>query len=74
MQRWEYKTIKLETSGFCGGILDIAAFDQLLNHWGYQGWELVEGFTTNMNYGESREVIAVLKRPLNLPNSAQPQQ
>ena len=62
MEKWEYKSVKLETEGFLGGILDINDFDYELNKLGEQGWELVSCFTTNKSQGESREAIAVFKR------------
>jgi len=65
MQRWEYKTIKLKTTGMVGGILDTAAFDEMLNQLGNEGWELVAAFDTNQSYGASREAIAVFKRTHN---------
>jgi Domain of unknown function (DUF4177) len=63
-QQWEYKTVKVDTYGFLGGILDTNKFDSELNRLGQQGWELVSTFDTNMNNGVSREAIAVFKRPL----------
>lgn len=62
MERWEYKTIKFETTGFLGGILDLQTFTDELNDLGRSGWELVSCFDTNQSQGASREVIAVLKR------------
>ena len=63
MQKWEYRTIKLDTKGMLGGILDAATFDGLLNQLGGEGWELVATFDTNQSYGASREAVAVFKRP-----------
>ena len=63
MQTWEYKTIKVDTKGMMGGILDVAAFDSLLNGLGSDGWEMIAAFDTNQSYGASREAIAVFKRP-----------
>jgi hypothetical protein len=63
MQTWEYRTIKVDTKGMLGGILDTTAFDALLNQLGTDGWELVAAFDTNQSYGASREAIAVFKRP-----------
>jgi hypothetical protein len=63
MQKWEYKTIKVDTKGMLGGILDTTAFDGALNQLGNDGWELVAAFDTNQSYGASREAIAVFKRP-----------
>ena len=63
MQRWEYKTVKLDTRGILGGILDTAQFDASLNELGAEGWELVAAFDTSQMHGASREAVAVFKRP-----------
>jgi hypothetical protein len=63
---WEYKTIKLATTGFwLGGKLDEKKFDQMLNELGHERWELVSAFDTNQAHGASRDVVAVFKRPSN---------
>ena len=62
--RWEYKTIKLATAGFLGGKFDAEQLDLYMNELGAQGWELVTGFDTNKSYGETRDVVAIFKRPL----------
>lgn len=62
MEKWEYVSIKVETKGFIGGILEIEDFDYQLNKLGEDGWELVSCFSTNAGQGTSREVIAVFKR------------
>jgi CRISPR/Cas system CSM-associated protein Csm4 (group 5 of RAMP superfamily) len=42
MNKWEYKTVKVNAKGwFLGGILDENEFDSLLNSMGQEGWELV---------------------------------
>ena len=64
MTRWEYKTIKVAATGFLGGKLDSPAFEALLNGLGRDGWELVSAFDTNQSYGQTRDVVAVFKRPL----------
>jgi len=63
MQKWEYRTVKVEANGFMGGVVDTSSFDIMLNQLGGQGWELVSVFDTNMHHGASREVVAVFKRP-----------
>ena len=63
--KWEYKTIKIGTTGFSGGILDEVKFDKYMNDLGQQGWELVTAFDTNQGYGATRDVVAVFKRPVN---------
>jgi len=62
LERWEYKTVKFELTGFAGGILDTEGFDYELNKLGEQGWELVSCFTANAGHGYSRDAIAVFKR------------
>lgn len=61
---WEYKTIKLAARGFMGGKFDENQLDSYMNELGSQGWELVTGFDTNKNYGETRDVVVIFKRPL----------
>ncbi len=62
--RWEYKTVKLATTGFMGGKLDELKLDALMNQLGAEGWELVSAFDTNsVCYGATRDVVAVFKRP-----------
>jgi hypothetical protein len=66
MDRWEYRTIKVMTKGFTGGILEIQSFDSELNKMGAEGWELISCFDTNQSYGQTREVIAVFKRKIGI--------
>lgn len=48
--QWEYKTIKLATTGFwVTGNLDEAKFNDLLNDLGRDRWELVSAFDTNLD-------------------------
>jgi Domain of unknown function (DUF4177) len=63
MQQWEYRTVKVEAKGwFTGGVLDQSKFETALNELGRDGWELVSTFDTNMLHGQTREIVAVLKR------------
>jgi hypothetical protein len=62
MDRWEYKSIKIEVRGFWTKKLDVNEFDDQLNSLGSDGWELVSCFDTSQYQGESKEVIAVFKR------------
>lgn len=62
MERFEYKTIKIETRGMMGGILPTEELDSRMNALGEEGWELVSCFTTNQGNGYSREAVAVFKR------------
>ena len=62
--QWEYKTLKIATKGFMGGKLDETQFENYLNELGQQQWELVTAFDTNKELGETRDVVAIFKRPL----------
>ena len=63
--KWEYRTVMFEASGwFLGGKLDGGQFNERLNQLGEEGWELVTAFDTNSAQGATRDVVAVLKRPL----------
>ncbi len=62
MQTWEYKTIKMETKGMLGGIVDTNQLEDTLNSFGRGGWELVSTLVTQQSYGQSREIVMVFKR------------
>ena len=63
--KWEYMTLMLPASGFIlGGKIDGQKLTDRLNQLGSEGWELVSVFDTNMLDGKTRDVIAILKRPL----------
>lgn len=62
MEQWGYKTVKYRTGGFLGGKVDEEEFENLLNSYGYEGWELVSCFDTSVSQGQSRDVIAIFKR------------
>ncbi len=59
---WEYKTIKLEATGWVGGKIDELRLDQMMNDLGQQGWELAAALDTNEAYGETRDVVVIFKR------------
>ena len=66
MKHWEYKTIKLETTGwFSGGNLNERKLDEYMNSLGAEGWELVSAFDTNQASGQSKDVVAIFKRETN---------
>ena len=65
MMKWEYMTLMLPATGFIlGGNIDAQKLTDRLNDLGQQGWELINVFDTNMLEGQTRDVFAVLKRPL----------
>ena len=61
---WEYKTVQLAAQDwFLGGKVDYEKFEAMLNRLGRDGWELVNAFDTNKAHGQTRDVVAVFKRP-----------
>ncbi|MFB4324650.1 DUF4177 domain-containing protein [Priestia sp. BR_2] len=62
MDQREYKTLKYKTGGFLGGKVNEEEFEDLLNSYGIDGWELISCFDTSVHQGQSRDIIAVMKR------------
>lgn len=63
IMNWEYRTMKFPaTGGFLGGKFNEAALTDKLNELGQQRWELVAAFATHQGYGQSRDIVAILKR------------
>ncbi|MBI1248636.1 DUF4177 domain-containing protein [bacterium] len=64
-KKWEYKTLKISTSfGFFSGTdFNSDELADLLNKEGADGWELVSVFDIGDAGGESKFVVAILKRP-----------
>jgi Domain of unknown function (DUF4177) len=63
--KWEYTTVMFAaTAWWPGGKLDGEKFNERLNRLGEDGWELVSVFDTNFGQGATRDVVAVLKRPM----------
>ena len=61
--KWEYETVKVAATGFMGGKLDEDTFTTHLNDLGNDEWELVSVFGTNLSGGQTRDILAVFKRP-----------
>ena len=61
--RWEYKTVRIDPSGFVGGNLDVQDLDAKLNSMGHDGWELGSTIETNWGEGATRYVYLLFKRP-----------
>ena len=63
--KWEYTTVMFQASRwFFSGELDGEKFNERLNRLGEEGWELVNVFGTNLTDGGTKDVVAVLKRPM----------
>ncbi len=59
---WEYKAMTLKIEGFMGGSVNVSQLETLMNNLGRDGWELTSGFSTNVFYGQSRDVVLLFKR------------
>lgn len=68
MQKFEYKVLEVSaTGGFLsgGGLVNFQALSDKLNELGQEGWEVISGTDINRHYGDTRNVMIILKRPLN---------
>ncbi len=65
MEKWEYKTIKIDSKGSKNGIPDTGDFNMTLNQLGSIGWELIFCFPVNCGQTSISETIAVFKRRTN---------
>lgn len=62
--KWEYTTVKLAATGFwVGGRIDEGQLDRMTNELGAQGLELASALGTQEAYGNTRDVVAIFKRP-----------
>lgn len=61
---YQYKTVKIQTTGLRGGEIDTEDLDDLLNSFGSQGWELVNVFDTSTANGASKYIVAIFKRAI----------
>ncbi len=65
MIRWEYKSLIVGTHGiFAGGRADGGEIEQELNSLGAKGWELVSAYSTQQAEGRTRDMVMILKRPV----------
>jgi hypothetical protein len=66
--QWEYVVHTLNVTGFfTSGHVNPQELQHVLNHYGYQGWELATSFDTSSGQGGSRLVVLTFKRPLVAP-------
>lgn len=62
--KWDYMTLVLPSGFLLGGKIDAQKVTDRLNELGNERWELVSVFDTNMIEGKTRDVYAMLKRPM----------
>lgn len=66
-QKWAYHTFTVEPkfqSILKASAIDYQELNRKLNRLGQLGWELVSVMDTNWHEGRTRELVAVMKRPV----------
>jgi len=69
---WEYKTTKISTHGIFFNSLDLPKFDEKLNSFASDGWELVALAGLAEGSGGTTYIIATFKRPKMAPDQETP--
>ena len=62
--RFKYKCVIFESKGVLGGHLDAEEFQQALNKYGLQGWEVISINDTENSKGRSRETMVTMKKAI----------
>ena len=63
VRRWEYKMVWFWMVSSWGGVkFDSDAFDDALNRFDSEGWELLSSYPIDGG-GQSTAIVAILKRP-----------
>ncbi|MCH7228553.1 DUF4177 domain-containing protein [Haloferula sp. A504] len=60
---WEYKVVKVPIPGVFKPEVKAEAVEQVLNHYGADGWELVSAIGVHTGNGATIEIVSMLKRP-----------
>ena len=64
MEKFEYRTLFTDAKGVLGGKVDRGTFQNELNEYGLQGWELVSTVAAAQSYGSTRWIISIFKRKI----------
>ena len=62
MEKFEYKVVTFDTTGFFGGNVETRQVETQLNLLGNDGWEMVSSTSTNQSYGASKSIVCIFKR------------
>jgi hypothetical protein len=68
LKKFEYKVLEVSAAGGFfsgGGVVNFNALNDKLNEPGLDGWELIASTDINRYQGETRNVMIILKRPIN---------
>jgi len=64
MAKFEYRTMVYDTHGMMGGKINEKDFQDKLNMFGENGWELVSSVATNQGNGYTRSIISIFKKKI----------
>ncbi len=64
MEKYEYRTLFTDAKGVLGGKVIRGTFQNELNEYGLQGWELVSTVAAAQSYGSTRWIISIFKRKI----------
>ncbi|MBR0144697.1 MAG: DUF4177 domain-containing protein [Clostridia bacterium] len=62
MEKFEYKVVTFDTTGFFGGNVETRQVETQLNLLGDDGWEMISSTSTNQSYGASKSIVCIFKR------------
>ena len=62
MEKFEYKVVTFDTTGFFGGNVETLQVETQLNLLGDDGWEMISSTSTNQSYGASKSIVCIFKR------------
>lgn len=60
----EYKVVKIKLAGWVSAKIDANEFQDKLNEWAREGWELVNTVALHENDGRTSDLLVTLKRNL----------
>ncbi|MDR0958425.1 MAG: DUF4177 domain-containing protein [Clostridiales bacterium] len=61
---FEHKTVPIKTEGFFGGKIDSSDFNERLDSYGKDGWELISATASNESQGRTVFIICIFKREI----------
>ena len=62
MEKYEYKVVTYDPSGFFGGNVKANQIENQLNMLGEDGWELISCTSSNQSYGSTKSLVCIFKR------------
>ncbi len=62
MEKFEYKVVTYDPSGFFGGNVKSNQIENQLNMLGDDGWEMVSCTSSNQSYGSTKSLVCIFNR------------